>query len=118
MDKRSKENFKASLNVQKRVSDGIDANAFRKPRQATQLSKQTLKESKKILKFGGQTTGSLKLVQVYKLLQPKRNILKQKLIKMLLKWFLKKQRNLIQHERLIKRKAMPRIKSSKQQSIA
>ena len=50
MDKRSKENFKASLNVQKRVSDGIDANAFRKPRQATQLSKQTLKESKKNLK--------------------------------------------------------------------
>ena len=50
MDKRSKENFKASLNVQKRVSDGIDANAFRKPRQATQLSKQILKESKKNLK--------------------------------------------------------------------
>ena len=56
MDKRSKENFKASLNVQKRVSDGIDANAFRKPRQATRLSKQAFKEGKRHSNFAEKTT--------------------------------------------------------------
>lgn len=116
MDKRSKENFKASLNVQKRVSDGIDANAFRKPRQATQLSKQTLKESKKNLKVRRTNYRKLKAGSGLQVVAAKKKYLEAKADKNASKVVFKKQRNLIQHEQQTKRKAMPRIKPSKQQS--
>lgn len=85
MDKRSKENFKASLNVRKRVSEGIDANAFRKPRQATQLSKIALKEGKKMLKVRRKNYRKLKAGSGLQVVVAKKKYLEAKADKVVFK---------------------------------
>lgn len=81
MDKRSKDNFKASLNVKKRVSEGVDANAFRKPRQATKLSKEALKKGKKNLRVSRKNYRKLKAGEGLQVIAAKKKYLEAKTTK-------------------------------------
>ncbi|MCW2281206.1 phage tail tip lysozyme [Lactococcus lactis] len=70
--------FKASLRVKARISEGIDANALRNPRQATRLSKEALKKGKKNLKLRRKQYQKLKAEQGLQVIVAKKKYVEAK----------------------------------------